>query len=70
MSTELEVRLCRLEESFEFQDNTIEALNQVIIDQQKQIDELLYAVERLKHALSAAGTEPGEQLPDPPPPHY
>lgn len=70
MSTELEARLDRLEESFEFQDNTIEALNQVIIDQQKQLDELLYTVDKLKQALSAAGTESGEQSPDPLPPHY
>ncbi len=70
MSTDLEQRLYRLEESFEFQDNTIEALNQVIIAQQKQIDELEHSIEKLKHVLSTANTEPGEQSPEPPPPHY
>ena len=70
MSTELAQRLDRLEESFEFQDNTIEALNQVVIAQQNQIDELEHSIEKLKQALLTANTEPGEQTPEPPPPHY
>ena len=70
MSSELVQRLDRLEESFEFQDNTIEALNQVLIAQQKQIDELEHSIEKLQQAISTANSEPGEQTPEPPPPHY
>ena len=70
MSSELVQRLDRIEESFEFQDNTIETLSQVLIAQQKQIDELEESIEKLQQALSTANSEPGDQMPDPPPPHY
>ncbi len=70
MSDELQKRLFRLEESFEFQDATIETLNQVIIDQQKQIDNLELEIEKLKSQLSTMVTDNGENTPEPPPPHY
>lgn len=64
-----EARLQRLEESFEFQDATIDDLSNMIIDQQKQIDALVTDIARLQAALSSV-TESGEAMPDPPPPHY
>lgn len=70
MSDELQKRLFRLEESFEFQDATIETLNQVIIDQQKQIERLELEVEKLKGQLSTMATDNGDNTPEPPPPHY
>ena len=70
MSSELVKRLDRIEESFEFQDNTIETLSEVLIAQQKQIDKLEESIEKLQQALSTANSEPGDQTPEPPPPHY
>lgn len=70
MSKELQERLFRLEESFEFQDATIDDLNQVIIDQQKQIDKLELDIEKLKSQLATMATDGAENTPEPPPPHY
>lgn len=61
-------RLQVLEEKFEYQDQTIETLNDVIIEQQKQINSLEETLVKL-HTLLAANMLQGEQN-DPPPPHY
>ena len=68
-SDDLHKRLQVLEEKFEYQDRTIDALNDVIIDQQAQIDALEEQVRRFQALLSAIAANPdgGE---DPPPPHY
>ncbi len=67
---ELHNKLIRLEESFEFQDSTIDSLNKVIIDQQKQIDSLELEVGKLGQMLSSLTTDIGSNEPEPPPPHY
>lgn len=67
MIDELKERLQVLEEKFEFQDQTIDALNEVVIDQQNQIAHLIEQVNRLNSMLSRL--EEG-QSEDPPPPHY
>lgn len=64
----LEERLQRLEEKFEYQDNTIEALNQVIIEMQKEIDQLRDNYKDLKKAVAAI--DQSEPIPNIPPPHY
>lgn len=65
---QLEERLQRLEEKFEYQDNTIEALNQVIIDMQKEFDQLQANYHDLKKVV--ASIDQSEPIPNEPPPHY
>ncbi len=62
-------RIQILEEKFEYQERTIDALNDVIIEQQTQINSLEDQVSRLQALLTAIEDSPsgGE---DPPPPHY
>lgn len=62
-------RLRLLEEKFEYQENTIDSLNGVIIDQQKQLTLL---TEQVRHLQSQqAAIQEGNPLEDdPPPPHY
>ena len=67
---ELHNKLIRLEEAFEFQDVTIDTLNQVIIDQQKQIDALTLEVEKLRQMLTNIATDSDSNELEPPPPHY
>lgn len=69
MTDEYSDRLRVLEEKFEYQEQTIDSLNEVIIDQQKQLTSLTEQVHYLKLQLAA----PHEDQPageDPPPPHY
>ena len=69
MTDEYSDRLQRLEEKFEYQELTIDSLNEVIIDQQKQLTLLTEQLERLRSQLTASQ----EELPvgeEPPPPHY
>jgi len=65
---ELVQRLQALEEKFEYQDQTIETLNEVIIGQQAQISTMEEALRKL-HSLLATNLMP-EKPKDPPPPHY
>lgn len=69
MLAELSRRIQILEEKFAYQEQTIDALNDVIIDQQRQIDALKEQLSRMRALLAAAHdrTPDGE---DPPPPHY
>jgi SlyX protein len=71
MTDESGKRLQLLEENFEFQESTIDTLNQVIIDQQGQLDKLEEKINRLEGLLLSVQTESlsggGEE---PPPPHY
>ena len=62
-------RLRILEEKFLYQDQTIDALNDVILEQQAQLNLLEDQILRLQALLSANEDYPhgGE---DPPPPHY
>ena len=68
MSDKIEERLQLLEEKFEYQDQLVEALNQVVIEQQKTIDSLEQRIEVLKEELSSA-TQTMEDVNEPPP-HY
>ncbi len=62
-------RLQILEEKFLYQELTIDALNDVIIDQQAQINALEDRLHRLQALLAAMTDDPGTTE-DPPPPHY
>lgn len=68
MSQELEKRIQLLEEKFEYQDVTIETLNEVIIRQQETIDTLQADLELLKEQLLAASCNLEDV--NEPPPHY
>ncbi len=68
-SSLFEKRLQFLEEKFEYQDNTIEILNQVIIDMQNEVETLKEKYSVLKKELAVISA-PHEQQADPPPPHY
>lgn len=62
-------RLQVLEENFLYQEKMIDALNEVIIEQQTQLNSLHDEISRLQAILSTMQDHPdnGE---DPPPPHY
>lgn len=63
-------RLIELESRVAFQENTLQALNEVIVRQQKDIETLSRELQSLRahlRALAAAHeAQPGEE----PPPHY
>ncbi len=69
MSRELEDRIRMLEEKHEYQDHTVEALNQVIIRQQAQIDTLQEELTKLRKDMLPTNVEAGD-VADDPPPHY
>lgn len=66
---EMNYRIQILEEKFEYQDRTIDALNEMIIEQQTQINSLEDQILRIQALFSGIEDNPsgGE---DPPPPHY
>ncbi|MBE9503391.1 MAG: SlyX family protein [Proteobacteria bacterium] len=67
----MESRIVDLEMRFMQQDSTIQELNEVLISQQKQIDELSREVDLLKKQIRASSPslirDPSEETP---PPHY
>lgn len=69
MPDDINDRLQVLEEKFEYQERTIDALNEVIIEQQTQLNSLEDQILRLQAMLSTIEDNPngGEE---PPPPHY
>lgn len=67
MDDALPKRLQILEEKFEYQDKTLDDLNDVIIDQNKQIAQMQEQIARLEALLTNLQEGDGD---DPPPPHY
>lgn len=67
----MEERLTNLETQISFQDQTIEDLNQRIIEQQQQIDLLTKQLKKLTEKVSSQD-EPGivDISLEVPPPHY
>lgn len=67
----MEDKLIDLESRIAFQDETIDALSQIVTQQQTQLDTLTKEVERLRDRLKAIIPSPlGSDEPEPPPPHY
>ncbi len=62
-------RIQKLEEMLSYQEQTVDALNDVIIEQQFQLDGLENQLHHLQTLLTAKHTIAGEDE-DPPPPHY
>jgi len=69
MSIDIDQRIQNLEEKFEYQERTVDALNEVIIEQQGQLNALEDQLNRLQ-ALFTAGQEPPVGGQEPKPPHY
>ncbi len=69
-SAGVENRMIILEEKLEYQDYTLEKLNDVIIAQQNQIDKLEDKLSRLKEKMEANQLEIEKGLDEPTPPHY
>lgn len=66
-----EQRLMDLEIKVSYQDSTIESLHEVVYDQQKTIDKLLLALNKLGQRLDAFQESDGLAAPgDERPPHY
>ncbi len=69
MINDLSERIQYLEEKFAFQEQTIDALNDAILDQQTQINDLEIEIVKLKQQLSYSLQQTTDEQ-DPPPPHY
>lgn len=72
MLNEMNRRMQILEEKFAYQEKTIDALNDVIIDQQAQLDMLKEQLLELRQLVTAVQQPPYPSSggDDPPPPHY
>ncbi len=57
----LEQRLVVLEEKLEYQDYTLEKLNEVIITQQRQLDKFELELNRLREKVEIQGLEVEDQ---------
>ncbi len=66
----METRIEDLEVRLTYQEDTIEALNQVVIKQQGQIDLLIEEIKRIKQQHARGGEFVRSQSEEEPPPHY
>jgi len=67
----MEERVTELESRVAFQDDTIQKLNDVIVDQQQQIDQLSVQMGALKEQIQALVPELiADESQETPPPHY
>ncbi|CEA02282.1 protein slyX [Pseudomonas saudimassiliensis] len=71
MSEQLITRMDELETRLAFQDDTIQALNDVVSRQQLELEKLQRALELLaRRQADLAASMPGDAEDDQPPPHY
>ncbi|WP_410402926.1 SlyX family protein [Halopseudomonas pelagia] len=69
--SELESRIADLEVRLVFQDDTLQALNDVVAAQQMELEKLRRSLEVLaRRQADLAASMPGEASDDAPPPHY
>ena len=70
----MEEKLVELETKFSYQEDLLSALNEVVIRQQRQLDELLRQTsavkEQLQEAIERVPGEGGELDQNEKPPHY
>jgi len=70
-SSDLTARVVELETRLAFQDQTVQALNEVVTRQQHDIDRLRRDLDALKARLRGLEPSPvGRREDEPPPPHY
>lgn len=70
---EVNEEIVELQTKMSFQDNLLEELNQVIIDQQKQISRIELTLETMKAQMNTMQTDNQQGSPGPQyelPPHY
>lgn len=71
MSDELVARMDELEMRLAFQDDTIEALNEVVSRQEMMLEKLQRSLELVaRRQADLAASMPGDAEDDQPPPHY
>lgn len=69
--SELESRIADLEVRLVFQDDTLQALNDVVAAQQVELEKLRRSLEVLaRRQADLAACMPGEATDEAPPPHY
>lgn len=68
--SEIEERIMELEIRSAHQEDTIEHLNQIVIQQQQMLEELTRHMKHLKTQISNLQESSSKQAPEPPPPHY
>lgn len=67
----MEERLIELETRLAFQDHVVQELNDVVVRQQREIDDLRREIEMLSNQLKTLAPSLVENRSDePPPPHY
>ena len=66
----MDERLIELEMKVTFQERTVAALNEALSEQQKLIDSMAARLGRVEDQLRTAPETAGDELPEPPPPHY
>lgn len=62
--------LIQIQTQLAFQERTVEKLNEVVIAQQRQIDELEKQMKILANKLRDVALSDQVETPEPPPPHY
>jgi len=67
---ELEERIAELEARLAFQDDTIQTLNDVLVDQQRTVDRLQAQLGLLARRQEEMQTRIGGDEDEAPPPHY
>lgn len=66
----MEDRLVDLETRLAFQEQTLEKLNEVIVDQERRLDVLSKRLQAAEERLRAIPVSNVERSEDEPPPHY
>ncbi|MCU7800185.1 MAG: SlyX family protein [gamma proteobacterium symbiont of Lucinoma myriamae] len=68
--SDIENRVMELEIKNAHQEDTIEHLNQIIIEHQALIDNLARHLEQLQNKINTIQEDNSKEAPEPPPPHY
>lgn len=66
----MEQRFTELETRITFQDDTIQALNEVVTQQQQQIEQLKLQIAALKEKIESPSQSLMVEQDEKPPPHY
>lgn len=68
--SDIENRVMELEIKNAHQEDTIERLNQIIIEHQTSIDNMIRHLQQLQNKVSNLQESNTKEAPEPPPPHY